>query len=555
MKIPFVILLLLTIICSLTNAQWLPDSILNDNNRMCRTGNNGARGITSSGNELYAVWIEDVHEIFLKAKIGGTWTSSERVSVGSPNGLYGISTYPSIELYASDIHVVWEDFRTGDFEIFYRKFSGGWGSPTNLSGTLTESHAPVITVTNSGNIYLVWQDYSTEISEIYAKRYSNGNWGATERISSTTFYAGFPTITSYGEAVYVVWEETENSGYELYFSRHSGGSWSNPQRITNNEGLSQSPSLCTDPSGTLHLVWSDDTNDHFEVFYSSFNGSTWSNPIPVSNNPGFALYPQVTSDPYGVIHLVWSDDREGNYDIFHKSRTSGLWSSEENISNREKQSTSPHVVCTNDGGVHVIWYDWVDDSVYVSPHIRYKQYDPTLKILSSSFSYAVTDSGIHLHASLSHPHVSLYRIDTPYPVKIPLLSFDGDRYEWFDRLPPGRYHYILQRSDGGKTHYSHPVEITIPERVDRFHVMVSPNPFIEKVEIRLNGNPGDQCIGEPVIYIYDITGREVRSYHIPTSQFPISVVWDGKGSDGRSTPSGVYFIRSQYTPTRSVLKM
>jgi flagellar hook assembly protein FlgD len=45
--------------------------------------------------------------------------------------------------------------------------------------------------------------------------------------------------------------------------------------------------------------------------------------------------------------------------------------------------------------------------------------------------------------------------------------------------------------------------------------------------------------------IYDVTGRLVKNFSLPTSHFslPTSVVWDGTDDIGRRVPQGVYFVR------------
>jgi flagellar hook assembly protein FlgD len=44
--------------------------------------------------------------------------------------------------------------------------------------------------------------------------------------------------------------------------------------------------------------------------------------------------------------------------------------------------------------------------------------------------------------------------------------------------------------------------------------------------------------------IYDVTGRLVKNFSLPTSHFslPTSVVWDGTDDIGRNVPEGIYFI-------------
>jgi hypothetical protein len=524
------------------SSQWLPDSIINDRNSVNRTGYNNARGIATNGNDLYAVWTEAGYRIFLRARVDSSWLSSEEVSVGSPGGIYGISSYPSIAMEGGDIHVVWEDYRTGDYEIFYRRFSGGWGTPINLTGDTAQSRSAVITVTSSGRRFLVWQDDRTGIYEIYGKIYENGSWGATEKLSFASLYAGFPTIAHRNEAVYVVWEEMENNGYELYFCSHSGGNWSVPQRITNSEGQSQYPSLCITPTGTTHVVFADDRNGSFNVYHKQYNGSSWSaDSLLTQGNAGEALYPQIAADPFGNLHLAWTGNSEGSYEIHYRKRvSSGQWSADTLLSNTGALSSLPHIASTTNGSIHVMWYDWVEDPVFTSPHIRYRRYNATLDILSSNISTETTPHGVWIAASIPYAELTLFRLEDPFPTRIEHFRANDDEVTWYDELPAGDYRYIVQIINGTTVRYSPIIEVHIASTPKPIALSISPNPFTTEVRIQISEVRSDHYLK-----IYDLSGRLVKNFELSTSHSSLAtdVVWDGRDHKGKLVSPGVYFIR------------
>ena len=50
--------------------------------------------------------------------------------------------------------------------------------------------------------------------------------------------------------------------------------------------------------------------------------------------------------------------------------------------------------------------------------------------------------------------------------------------------------------------------------------------------------------GDVTLGIYDISGRLIQQFPIPSSQFPIgSVIWDGRNDLGCLVPSGIYFYQ------------
>jgi hypothetical protein len=79
---------------------------------------------------------------------------------------------------------------------------------------------------------------------------------------------------------------------------------------------------------------------------------------------------------------------------------------------------------------------------------------------------------------------------------------------------------------------------------------VQPNPFKDKVTIRFDFGHRAQHIG---LKIYDIVGRFVKQFSLPTaySLVPTVIYWDGRDNAGTQLPNGVYFLECtvQYSNT------
>ncbi len=78
---------------------------------------------------------------------------------------------------------------------------------------------------------------------------------------------------------------------------------------------------------------------------------------------------------------------------------------------------------------------------------------------------------------------------------------------------------------------------------------IYPNPFNTRVEIKLQISDNRSQITEvrkhTSLKIYDLTGRLVKSFSLPTpySLRPTVVSWDGRNNAGEKVTSGVYFLR------------
>jgi len=85
---------------------------------------------------------------------------------------------------------------------------------------------------------------------------------------------------------------------------------------------------------------------------------------------------------------------------------------------------------------------------------------------------------------------------------------------------------------------------------------IYPNPFSDRVEIKLMIEDEKWKIEDISLRIYDVTGRCIRNFPISNFQFPIRVSWDGRNNAGEKVTSGVYFLRfnaGDYKETKQLL--
>ena len=75
------------------------------------------------------------------------------------------------------MHVVWYDNRDGNNEIYYKRSTDAginWGADTRLTNNTAYSEYPSVAVSGSV-VHVVWNDYRDGNSEIYYKRNPTGN--------------------------------------------------------------------------------------------------------------------------------------------------------------------------------------------------------------------------------------------------------------------------------------------------------------------------------------------------------------------------------------------
>jgi len=105
-------------------------------------------------------------EHFIAASSG--WNKDIRLTTDDSG-----SWHPIMAVNENNIHVVWQDNRDGNYKVYYKRSTDNgenWGSDTRLTTDDSGSWVPVVAV-NGNNIHVVWQDNRDGNYEVYYKRY------------------------------------------------------------------------------------------------------------------------------------------------------------------------------------------------------------------------------------------------------------------------------------------------------------------------------------------------------------------------------------------------
>ncbi len=200
---------------------------------------------------------------------GSTWETPTQISYAG-----GFSSSPSITALESDVHIAWQDSRFGWYnnEIFYRHSSDDgvtWGNESRLTEDTTFSNVPSVGV-SANYVHVVWEEMRDGNFEIYYKRSTNygQTWGQDIRLTDDTGESRSPSVAVSGSNVHLVWMENRDGNEEIYYknSVDNGVTWSADTRLTDNTNASQNASLAV--SGEMvHVVWQDDRNANWEIYY------------------------------------------------------------------------------------------------------------------------------------------------------------------------------------------------------------------------------------------------------------------------------------------------
>jgi len=132
--------------------------------------------VAVSGSSAHIAWgdyRDGNFEIYYKGSVdgGSHWGQDIRIT-SQPADSY----YPNLAVSNSVIHLVWNDLRNGFLDIFYNYSTDGgatWATDTQLNDISFSSKYPFIAVSDPV-LHVIWQDYRDNNYEIYYKRNPTG---------------------------------------------------------------------------------------------------------------------------------------------------------------------------------------------------------------------------------------------------------------------------------------------------------------------------------------------------------------------------------------------
>ena len=253
--------LLLLLLASPLLAQWEPDVRLTNNPDSSFTPYNWC--VAATGDTVHVVWWDQRdgnNEIYTKRSVdgGANWGTDTRLTYDLAR-----SCYPSVAASGSNVNVVWLDRRDGNYELYAKRSTdrgATWGSDTRLTSNDSSTSRPSVAASGS-DVHVVFYDYRNGNWEIYHKRSLDGgaNWGTDMRLTNNSALSVLPTVAVSGSNVYLVWSDQRDGNYEIYYKRSTDGgvNWSSDLRFSPNDGaVSYLPSVAVSGS-RVHVTWYD----------------------------------------------------------------------------------------------------------------------------------------------------------------------------------------------------------------------------------------------------------------------------------------------------------
>jgi hypothetical protein len=491
---------------------------------------------------------------FLSAQ--GNYSFGPSIMVNDdPAGVhFHTATQRVIACQGDTIYVAWRDDRYGgpldyNSRIFFSRSTnaGGTWNPNLMisqdSDTL-EGYLPHMARAASGDICVAYPlvNDNTDNGDIYFTRSTDGGVSFTDplivndSVEVISQRNSAIAVDSSGQHIYVVWEDNRFLVYDrdVYLSHSSDGglSFLPAVRVNDDSGYTQQwfPVVACDNSGqNVYVAWEDfrDTLYGANVYFarSTDYASTFEDNYCVndtvttgSSNQG---YPSIFFKN-GIIHLVWRDMRDDYRIYYNKSEDDGAsFGTDTRVCDISGWGQEPSVTADDSGRVFVVWYDFRNFST--QGYDIYFSYSNNTG-LSFMPSVRVNDLLGTLSAWDMNPSVAVNANGKVF------VAWDSDRND------PSHTNPDIYCAIGALTG----IEETQPSDAASFSFNLHPNPFSQILSIDCQCADTVQGIS---IYIYDATGRLVKSSANVVGGLNSTYTWDGRDTRNMPLAQGVYFVQ------------
>ncbi len=282
---------------------------------------------------------------------------------------------------AGGYSIVWEDGRSGYYDIYAQKINGSGNTLWAKNGVAAcdasgNQNFPAAVSDAANGLIVVWQDYRNGNSDIYAQRLSYAGqplWGKGG-IPICVAEAGqmAPEIVADGSGgAVIVWHDYRSGkGEDVYAQKVAGGGQVLWQKdgvpVSLAKGTQWYPKLSGDGQGGAIIVWTDgrlssSNNNIFAQHLDASGGAKWSKDgVPICAADRNQEQPEILSVADGAI-IAWQDTRSKNIDIYaQKIAFNGnvQWTKDGvAVSTYTYPQENPKLSPDGSGGVIIVWTD------------------------------------------------------------------------------------------------------------------------------------------------------------------------------------------------------
>ncbi|MDQ6665356.1 MAG: hypothetical protein M3Z23_13300 [Acidobacteriota bacterium] len=241
---------------------------------------------------LFAIWIEwndkDADRVLVRRRDPqGKWGSE--VALGDGNWDH---YSPTIVPRGDGAMAIWSGQSDGNYDLFAATVSasGQVSRPERLtSAPFSDFNARAVS-DEAGNVTLVWQSFRSGNGDIYARRFSGDSWGPETRVSVSSSDDWEPAVALDRKGLaWISWDGYETGNYDVYLRSFDGRKLGNTIAMTTEPAAQFHSSVAVDGDGRVWVAW-DDAGENWGKDFSRSSAAPGSRGLHYSRKIGMRVY-------------------------------------------------------------------------------------------------------------------------------------------------------------------------------------------------------------------------------------------------------------------------
>jgi len=273
---------------------------------------------------LSVAWVayrDRADRVLVRTRRAGVWSAPEEVTT-QPADVFRTAAAEDAD---GNLWVFWAERDNQAWQIRARQRKAGkWESATRL--TDVGSNMFVRAASGGGRVFLVWQSFRGGQSDIFFRYLERGAWSPVERLSESGANDWEPSVAASTDgAAYFAWDGYDRGNYDVYFRSWRGGRLSGVRPVTTSAGFEAHANVAVDAQGRPWIGWDiggvnwgKDTgflipaplaaplHQERDIGLAVLEGEQWKEPASrITALAGNAEHPQLAFDGRGGLTVVF----------------------------------------------------------------------------------------------------------------------------------------------------------------------------------------------------------------------------------------------------------
>ena len=273
---------------------------------------------------------------------GGAWSDPITVSDGGSNTFHRAAATRD-----GKVAVVWQSAQGADrqsrTDIWMRVWDGSWSDPMRVSDSPANDWEPQVAGGPDGQLHVVWDSYHGGNYDVFYRSFSGEGLGEIEQVTSSPRFQAHANVAVAPDGTpWLAWDESgvnwgKDQGYlvtpplavplhqerSIQVVKRTGGHWSEPSAelepfyVYKLYPNFENPQLAFDGSGTLTMLFRHWTRQRahsigsrmmWETFVTRFDGEEWSEPFVLPRSQGSIEKRPAIAPAGGNLLAAWMTD-------------------------------------------------------------------------------------------------------------------------------------------------------------------------------------------------------------------------------------------------------